>query len=67
MKKFLLLFSLVIATVIVFGQQVDREDNIRVNGPVKNQVDLGQLPNGIYFMVLEGDTERYFHKLVIRK
>ena len=43
------------------------EDNIRVNGPFKNQVDLGQLPNGIYFMVLEGNTDSYFHKLVIQK
>jgi len=46
---------------------VYQEENIRVNGPFKNQVDLGQLPNGIYFMVLEGNTETYFHKLVIRK
>ncbi|MCD4725077.1 MAG: PKD domain-containing protein [Bacteroidales bacterium] len=46
---------------------VYQEDNIQVNGPFKNQVDLGQLPNGIYFMVLEGTTNQYFQKLIIQK
>jgi hypothetical protein len=46
---------------------VYQEENIQVNGPFKNQVDLGQLSNGIYFMVLEGSTNHYFHKVVIQK
>lgn len=46
---------------------VYQEDNIQVNGPFKNQVDLGQLSNGIYFMVLEGQKEHYFQKVIIQK
>ncbi len=46
---------------------VYQEDEIMVNGPFKNQFNLGQLPNGIYFMVLEGDSGQYFQKLVIQK
>jgi len=46
---------------------VYQEDNIHVNGPFKNQVDLGQLSTGIYFMVLEGRTQHYFQKVVIQK
>lgn len=46
---------------------VYQEENIQVNGPFKTRVDLGQLPNGIYFMVLEGALNQYFQKLVIRK
>jgi PKD repeat protein len=46
---------------------VYQEDNIQVNGPFTNQIDLGQLSNGIYFMVLEGSTNHYFQKVVIQK
>lgn len=46
---------------------VYQEENIQVNGPFKSQVDLGQLPNGIYFLVLEGGSSHYFQKLVIQK
>ena len=46
---------------------VYQQENIQVNGPFKNQFDLGQLPTGIYFMVLEGTTQHYFQKVVIQK
>ena len=46
---------------------VYQEENIQVNGPFKNQIDLGQLSNGIYFMVLEGSNQHYFQKVVIQK
>ena len=46
---------------------VYQEDKIQVNGPFKNQVELGDLPNGVYFMVLEGTTSQYFQKVVIQK
>ena len=46
---------------------VYQEENIMVNGPFKNQVDLGNLSNGIYFMVIEGSTQHYFQKVVIQK
>ncbi|MEN8223790.1 MAG: PKD domain-containing protein [Bacteroidota bacterium] len=46
---------------------VHQQENIMVNGPFKNQIDLGQLANGIYFMVLEGSSQHYFQKIVIQK
>ena len=46
---------------------VYQEEKIQVNGPFKNQVDLTQLSNGIYFMVLEGKTGQYFQKIMIQK
>jgi PKD repeat protein len=46
---------------------VYQEESIMVNGPFKNQVDLGQLSTGIYFMVLEGNNQHYFQKIVIQK
>jgi len=46
---------------------VYEEESIPVNGAFKNQFDLGQLPNGIYFMILEGKNARYLQKLVIQK
>ena len=46
---------------------VYQEEGIRVNGPFKNQIDLGNLSGGIYFMVLEGGNQPYFQKLVIQK
>jgi PKD repeat protein len=45
---------------------VYQEDKIQVNGPFKNQIDLGSLPSGIYFMILEGQTEQYMQKVVIQ-
>ncbi|MDT8394548.1 MAG: PKD domain-containing protein [Bacteroidales bacterium] len=46
---------------------VYQEDNIQVNASVKKQIDLGSLPNGIYFMILQGSNGQYFQKIVIRK
>ena len=46
---------------------VYQEENIQVNGPFKSQVDLGDLSNGIYFMILEGGSDHYFQKIVIQK
>jgi PKD repeat protein len=45
---------------------VFEQESIHINGAFKNQFDLGDLPNGIYFMVLEGEKENYLQKLVIQ-
>jgi len=46
---------------------VYEQENIHINGPFKNQFDLGQLSNGIYFVVLEGKKGSYLQKLMIQK
>jgi PKD repeat protein len=46
---------------------VYQQDNLQVNGSMKNQINLEQLPNGIYFIVLEGNTTHYFQKIIIQK
>ena len=46
---------------------VYQQDNIQVEGNYTNRIDLGHLSNGVYFMLIEGNTEQYFQKIVIRK
>ncbi len=46
---------------------VYEENGILVDGAFNKQFDLGNLPNGIYFMVLEGSNGQHLQKLVIRK
>jgi PKD repeat protein len=46
---------------------VYHEENLRIDQPGNKQIDLGTLPDGIYFMLLEGKTNSHLQKLVIRK
>jgi PKD repeat protein len=45
---------------------VYQEENIQVDGTLQKRMDVGNLPNGIYFMVIEGN-ETYIEKVVIQK
>jgi len=47
--------------------QVYEQEGIHINGQYKRTMDLGDLPNGMYFIVIEGLEKSYIQKIIIQK
>ena len=47
--------------------QVYEQEGIHINGQYKRTMDLGDLPNGMYFIVIEGLEKTYIQKIIIQK
>ena len=46
---------------------VYEEEGISINGTFQKNLDLGSLPDGMYFMVIEGKDKNYVQKIIIQK
>jgi PKD repeat protein len=49
------------------GNTVYRENNISVNGSIRKEINLTHLPQGVYFLKVEGSTSTLTQKIVIQK
>jgi len=49
------------------GNTVYRESNISVNGSIRKGINLAHLPQGIYFLKIEGSTSTMTQKIMIQK
>jgi len=48
------------------GKEVYRQNGVNVNGTYTTSIDLGSEPQGIYFLVVNGDQQRITKKLFVR-
>jgi PKD repeat protein len=46
---------------------VYEEESISINGTFQQNLELGSLPDGMYFMVIEGKNKNYVQKIIIQK
>ncbi len=49
------------------NSMVYEEEGIRINGQYQRTMNLGDLPNGMYFIVIEGLEKHYIQKIIIQK
>jgi PKD repeat protein len=55
-----------IRVIDAVGKEVYRQNGVNVNGTFTTSIDLGSQPQGIYFIVVNGDEQRITKKVFVR-
>jgi hypothetical protein len=56
-----------VRVVDALGKEVYKENNVNINGTYSTQVNLSQNPQGVYFVVVSGNSKMYTKKVMLTK
>ncbi|MGA3012778.1 MAG: T9SS type A sorting domain-containing protein [Bacteroidales bacterium] len=49
------------------GMIIYQESNMEVNGSLQKMIDLGDVPDGVYIMILDNSSQQFLKKIIINK